>query len=87
MSRLILTFAFGYLLALHRDHFITLDTFADMIVYQVAFSNLLLFRNLSILLDIFTFALVISPDDLLLLMSNLLYGLLHAISLCLFCVQ
>ena len=54
------TLCFGYLLAMHRDYFITMDTIADKIVYQVVFSNLL--RNLSILLDIFNLALVISPS-------------------------
>ena len=50
----------------------------DRIVYQVVFSNLLLFRNLSTLLDIFNLAQVISPDVALLLKGDLLHGLLHA---------
>ena len=53
----------------------------DRIVYQVVFSNLLLFRNLSTLLDIFNLALVISPDVALLLMGDLLHRLLHALVL------
>ena len=75
------TFFFGYLLAMHRDHFITMDTIADMIVYPVAFTNLLLFRNLYTLLDIFNIALVISPHVALFLMGDLLHGLLHALVL------
>jgi len=54
-----------------------MDTIAD----RIAFSKLLLFRNLSTLLDIFNLALVISPDVTLLLKGDLLYGLLHAIAL------
>ena len=62
-------------------HLITMDTIADKIVYQVAFSNLLLLRNLSTLLDISNLALVISTDVALLLMDDLLHRLLHAIVL------
>ncbi len=58
-----------------------MDTIADKIVYQVAFSNLLLFRNLSTLLDISNLALVISTDVALLLMDDLLHRRLHAIAL------
>ena len=53
----------------------------DRIVHQVVFSNLLLFRNLSTLLDIFNLAQVISPFVALLLKGDLLHGLLHAIAL------
>ena len=57
-----------------------MDTIADKLVYQVIFSNLLLFRNLSILLDIFNLV-PIGLDVALLLMSDLLHVLLHAILL------
>ena len=40
LSRFITTFFFGYLLALHRDHFINMDTISDRIVYKVALTNL-----------------------------------------------
>ena len=58
-----------------------MDTIADKLVYQVIFSNLLLFRNLSILLDIFNLVPMIGLDVALLLMSDLLHVLLHAILL------
>ena len=45
----------------------------DRIVHQVVFSNLLLFRNLSTLLDIFNLAQVISPFVALLLKGDLLH--------------
>ena len=57
-----------------------MDTIADKLVYQVIFFNLLLFRNLSILLDIFNLV-PIGLDVALLLMSDLLHVLLHAILL------
>ena len=53
----------------------------DRIVHQVVFSNLLLFRNLSTLLDIFNLAQVISHFVALLLKGDLLHVLLHAIAL------
>ena len=58
-----------------------MDTIADKLVYQVIFFNLLLFRNLSILLDIFNLVPMIGLDVALLLMSDLLHVLLHAILL------
>ena len=58
-----------------------MDIIADRIIYQVSFSNLILFGNLSTLLDIFNLALVISPDVALFLMIILLPKLLHAILL------
>ena len=56
-------------------HLITMNTIVDKIVYQVAFSNLLFFRNLSTLLDISNLALVISTNVALLLMDDLLHRL------------
>ena len=63
----------GNLFALHRNHFITMKTLADMIVYQAVFSNLLFLWNLSILLDLFNLALVISLNVSLLSISDLLH--------------
>ena len=57
-----------------------MDTIADRIVYQVAFFNILLFRNLVTLLEIFNIALVISSDVALLLISDFLHKLLHVIA-------